>query len=701
MLRALPFLLLSTPLLCQDAGTSWKLENAAFRAQVAFHPSRGVALTSLISRSGVRYVEPQSPSLLFLMKVRLERHAAPPNGRNPPLVNQVLEKKEYVLDGSGAWEMLSADLAERDGTDLRLRLRRAEPAIEVALNLRLRPGSSPLEVSYEVKNLGRWTVFLDRLDSFNWTLAASPLENSTIYTVRKGTVRTNVLHLETKPIDGYNIKVGPVRDNDGEEFVPWFSIQRPGDRGGIYGGWAFSAFGEIAFRPGPNGFRITGGLDPAQLAIPVDPGQTRPAPMAFAGVYEGGLDDGSNDLHRYLERWLAPRPRVDLPLVNYNTWTAVGMNVTRQNMLEHVRMARDLGCELFHIDAGWHPRAGEWVPDPKRLPDGLLPIRNAAREAGLRFGLWVAFTQAGPALARRHPEWLTAPMPLNWDPPSYAGLTMCMAHPPARDHMAQVLEKAVSDFQLDYLEHDQSILQTCRRDFHGHSPNAGTYEQTLAYYRLHEDLLRSHPDLLLENCMGGGNILDFGVLQRFHLFSLTDLYDPLANRQAIYGATFPFPARYGEGYMKEAAGVSYHYQFRSYMMGYWALSVDTTRWPADKVEACKRDIAAYKKIRPILRNGNVYHILPQPDGWHWDGMEYFDPESGRGVVFVFRPDSPDSSQVISLKGLDPKAGYRVNFEDTSETFTRSGKELMESGLRISLAERQSSALVYLNRESPR
>ena len=690
--------LLCAPLLGFAAETSWTLKNSALAAEVVFTPGRGVALTSFSSQSGQRFVDPHSPSRLFHVKVRHERQAQPPNGYNPPLTNRVLEKEEYALDGSSGWDLRDANLSHRDGTHLELRLGRSPPAVEVVLHLRCRPGTSPLEVWYEIKNLGRWTIFLDRLDSFNWLLARAPLENSTIYSVRKGTTLTNVLHLEAKPMGGYRMRIGPVRDRDVEEFVPWFSIQRPADGGGIYGGWAFSAFGEILLRPDSDGLRITGGLDPEQLAIPVEPGETKPAPMGFLGAYEGSLDDGANELHRYVEPWLAPPPSVPLPLVNYNTWTAVGMNVTERNMLEHVRMAKALGCELFHIDAGWHPKAAEWVPDPVRLPRGMLPIRNAAREAGLRFGLWVAFTQAGTALARRHPEWLTAPMPLNWDPSSYAGLTMCLAYRPARDHMAQVLERAVAEFQLDYLEHDQSILQTCRRDFHGHSPNAGTYEQTLAYYRLHEDLLRRHPDLLLENCMGGGNILDFGVIQRFHLFSLTDLYDPLSNRQAIYGATFPFPARYGEGYMKEAEGVSYHYQFRSFMMGYWSLSADTTKWPPEKVEACKKDSAAYKKLRPIVRDGNVYHILPQPDGWHWDGLEYFDPATGQGVVFLFRPDSPDVSQVIHLKGLDPRADYRVSFEDTPETFTREGKSLMEEGLRVNLPGRYTSALVYLNRK---
>ena len=56
------------------------------------------------------------------------------------------------------------------------------------------------------------------------------------------------------------------------------------------------------------------------------------------------------------------------------------------------------------------------------------------------------------------------------------------------------------------------------------------------------------------------------------------------------------------------------------------------------------------------------------------------------------------AQVVSLEGLDPKADYRVSFEDTPETFTRGGKSLMEEGLRLNLAERFTSALVYLERK---
>jgi hypothetical protein len=39
------------------------------------------------------------------------------------------------------------------------------------------------------------------------------------------------------------------------------------------------------------------------------------------------------------------------------------------------------------------------------------------------------------------------------------------------------------------------------------------------------------------------------------------------------------------------------------------------------------------KIRPLVRNANLYHILPRPDFVHWDGVEYFGPTvTGSGTI---------------------------------------------------------------------
>ena len=37
----------------------------------------------------------------------------------------------------------------------------------------------------------------------------------------------------------------------------------------------------------------------------------------------------------------------------------------------------------------------------------------------------------------------------------------------------------------------------------------------------------------------------------------------------------------------------------------------------------REHVALFKsRQRPILRGGNMYHILPKADGTNWDGMQY-------------------------------------------------------------------------------
>ena len=102
------------------------------------------------------------------------------------------------------------------------------------------------------------------------------------------------------------------------------------------------------------------------------------------------------------------------------------------------------------------------------------------------------------------------------------------------------------------------------------------------------------------------------------------------------------------------------------------------------------------KIRPLVRTGNLYHILPRPDDKDWDGVEYFDPETKNGAVYVFRPGSPSGAETIKLKGLDAKGRYWLWCEDGSIAPTqKGGDELMTRGFEMRLPAPFSSDIVFL------
>ena len=76
-------------------------------------------------------------------------------------------------------------------------------------------------------------------------------------------------------------------------------------------------------------------------------------------------------------------------------------------------------------------------------------------------------------------------------------------------------------------------------------------------------------------------------------------------------------------------------------------------------------------------------------------IEYYDPESGKGVVYVFQPSDDAEKGPIRLKGLERDRTYRVNLEDAAQgPSLMLGAELMDKGLSVELEGDGVSELVF-------
>jgi len=134
------------------------------------------------------------------------------------------------------------------------------------------------------------------------------------------------------------------------------------------------------------------------------------------------------------------------------------------------------------------------------------------------------------------------------------------------------------------------------------------------------------------------------------------------------------------------------------MMGAWQIDPTNTRiWTEDEVASAQRDAQIYKDwVRPMLKDVKVHHILPRPDGRHWDGMFYWSPSLKRGTLYMFRPDANEDRMTVRLKGLDDARTYWTWCEDGSiEAGERTGEALMGNGLAVALPSRFSCDLVYV------
>ncbi|MBI3475415.1 MAG: alpha-galactosidase [Acidobacteria bacterium] len=518
------------------------------------------------------------------------------------------------------------------------------------------------------------------------------------------------------------------------EIIPYFLVQQADkNQSGFYVGIEFSGRTHLTLQREQRSLRGELGLNPlpGPFRTRLTPSGSFVTPKIFLGAAVGGPDAVANVLRPWVrevlgskETWNDPH----YPLTVINTWGG-GMAVNEEVARRMLRDAAGLGLEMFHIDAGWFRGVGDWHPDPQKFPRGLAPIADEAHSLGLKFGLWVDWTQAAlgtnpGALNVRDPSvlpWLTSEVPADWRPEEFKGHTIDIGFPPAKAWALQETDRIVSDYKLDMLEHDGYLVaQGCASSSHPHTPpdlqnkcqygnavacgsNATdvSYHAVRAYYDVQSNLRAKHAGIILEVCNDGGRMVDFGTAAHADYFSITDTYDPISNRRAFYDTSYVLPAAMLETYVEHwpvSRIENFRYMLRSGMMGWFTIMMDTSAWSAEQHAVAKSEIDFYKStLRPLIRDAILYHISERPDGVRWDGMEYFDSASDKGVVFAFRGTDPKIAEhVFHLKGLRPKGRYQLLFRDhTSRDSVVTGAQLMNDGIAVRLQESNSSEIVSL------
>jgi hypothetical protein len=529
------------------------------------------------------------------------------------------------------------------------------------------------------------------------------------------------------------------RIGEPREIIPWFLV-RHADKtaAGWYAGVEFSGRIAMTLRRAGETLEGTVGLnpDPGPFKTRLLPGETFSTPTAFIGTSNGDIDDTGNTLRRWVRQVLndpATLRTPDYPLVTVNSWGSA-MAITETQAHRMIDDARQLGFEMFHLDAGWFRAVGDWHPDLRKFPDGVAALSDYAHQHGLKFGLWTNWAQAGTSHAMgalniddpKVRDWLTTDLPADWKPAEFKGATIDLGVPAAQAWAAAETDRIVHDYHVDMLEHDGYVVaQGCTRSDHPHAPiNPAHFRRyrddeflwvdssnstdvslhaTHAYYAIQSALKRQHPGLLLEICNDGGRMVDFGSAAHGDYFSIVDSYDPLSNRQAFYDASHVLPSAMLETYVKAWPTPrieNFRYMLRSGMMGWFTAMIDTTDWSPEEHAAAASEIAFYKStLRPLIRGADLYHVGRRPDGKGWDGTEYFDAETDSGVLYAFHgSERAPNSFSFRLRGLRNGHRYRLHFRDkSSPDRVVDGRQLMQAGVLLSLPEANSSELVMLER----
>ena len=616
------------------------------------------------------------------------------------------------------------------------------PHLRLTWTWRARQSYGPIEHEIRIENLSGNELWIPMQDSLAVDCQIKPEESLDQLFVEKGANSPSVVGThEVSLQDGYHwtgtsSTYGDLDEKEPREIIPWTLVERKETHAGWYAGIEFSGRTRVSLARDKNSLKAALGLnpDPAPFRTRLTPNEAFESPIVFLGGFHDGPDGAGNVLRPWVravlgnpETWKNP----NYPLVVNNSWGG-GMNVNEPIALGMIRESAELGADMFHIDAGWFRGVGDWYPNPQKFPHGLAPIADDAHKHGLKFGIWVDWTQA--ALSTEHGalnardlkvrDWLVTDLPADWKPEDFKGQTIDLGVPEAKQWAMQETERIVTDYHLDMLEHDGYLVaHGCDRTDHPHaapdplnkciykswgaywvdSSNSTdvSYHAVRAYYDIYSNLRKNHPGLLFEICNDGGRMVDFGSASHGDYFSITDTYDPLSNRRAFYDTSHVLPSAMLESYVEKWPTPridNFRYMIRSGMMGWFTIMIDTNVWSPEQHAEAKKAIELYKKeLRPLIRDANLYHVSARPDGIHWDGTEYWDPERKRGVVYAFRGTiETEKNHAYVLQGLESSARYRLKFTDhTAADRVATGQELMSGGLPVNLEFPNSSELIFI------
>jgi alpha-galactosidase len=398
------------------------------------------------------------------------------------------------------------------------------------------------------------------------------------------------------------------------------------------------------------------------------PGDRYTSPWVY-GAHGDGLDELSGRFHEFLRA--RPRhPRSPRP-VTLNTWEAVYFDQDLGRLTALADAAAEIGVERFVLDDGWfrgrrHDRAGlgDWYVDEDVWPRGLHPLVDHVRGLGMEFGLWVEPEMINPDsdLARSHPDWIMSTggrLP----PPSRHQQVLNLAHPEAYKHVLERLDALLTEYDIGYLkwDHNRDLVEAG----HGRSGAAAVHAQTLAVYRLVDELRTRHPALEIESCSSGGGRVDLGILERTDRVWASDCIDALERQQIQRWTALLVPPEMTGAHVgapiSHTTGRTHALDFRAGTALFGHLGIEWDICAASPAERARLAewVAAYRRLRPLLHSGTVVRgDHPDPALWVHGVVA---PDRSRAVYALVQmaTSAQAPTGAVRLPGLDPGTTYHV------------------------------------------
>lgn len=303
-----------------------------------------------------------------------------------------------------------------------------------------------------------------------------------------------------------------------------------------------------------------------------------------------------------------------LPVIFNDYMNCLGGEPTTEKLLPIIDKAAEAGAEYFCIDAGWYAdgtwwdMVGEWEPCNWRFPGGIKEVFDYIREKGMIPGIWLEIEVMGimcPLLNRfeeecffvRHGKKIV----------DHSRYQLDFTNKKVRDFATSVIDRVVKEYGVGYIKMDYNIEPGAGTENGSDSFGDGLLQHNRAYLDWIDEVKEKYSELILENCASGGMRMDYAMLSKCHLQSVSDHTD--------YKYTAVIASNAATAVLPEQAAV-------------WAYPIAG----GDKNEACFNMINAM--LTRIHLSGDILNLSPKQFSDVKQGVECYKEFRSRIPEFI-------------------------------------------------------------------
>lgn len=468
-----------------------------------------------------------------------------------------------------------------------------------------------------------------------------------------------------------------------------------------------------------NSLRISMGINPENFSWKLEPGKSFVTPQAVLVYSNQGLNGMSHTFHDLYREHLIRSPfKKTMRPILINNWEATYFDFNTEKLLDIAREAKKDGIEMLVMDDGWFGKRnsdncslGDWIVNEEKITGGLKHLVDEVNKIGLKFGIWFEPEMISPDsnLFRTHPDWAIQ-IPGREPGMSRQQLVLDITRKEARDYAYNSVAAILKSANIEYVKWDMNRQISDVGSVTLNEDTMGEYyhRYVLALYEMQERLLQDFPNLLLENCSGGGARFDPGMFYYSPQIWCSDDTDAIERLAIQEGTSLVYPLSTMGAHVSvcpnHACGRVTPFKTRGYvaLSGTFGYELDITKLSPEDRSIIPNQIALYKKYSDLIRNGDYWRIASYRENNEYDCWMSVSKDKKQAITtFVQVLNHPNfKSRTLKLKGLDENKKYKVSFPDEDQnqwpSVTLSGSTLMNAGftLRRDWGDFQSK-LIYL------